>query len=234
MMSPVKINPLKGMAIVLIAIVVPSYFLASCSGEKKEMVEIVFDPQSSYTLKETNVETFISDSGVTRYKVITSTWLMYQKASEPYWYFPDGIYLEKFDTVFNLEASIKADTAHYFQRRSLWQLDGNVDISNMDGVRFETSQLFWDENKGLIYSDSFIMITKGEEVNTGIGFQSNQNLSEYTILNSTGDFTVEKQRRTNRSDSVPVDSAGNAAIPPVNASDTVRSTTVLSPDIKEK
>jgi LPS export ABC transporter protein LptC len=235
MMSHVEINPLKGMAIVLVAVVMPFYFFASCSGEKKDLVEIVFDPQSSYTLKETNVETLISDSGITKCKMITSTWLMYQKALEPYWYFPDGIYLEKFDTVFNMEASIKADTAHYFQRRSLWQLDGNVDISNMDGVRFETSQLFWDENKGIFYSDSFIRITKGEDINTGIGFQANDNMSEYTILNSTGDFSIESRSHTNGSDSVPADSAtGNAAILPANVSDTIISANVLSPDIKER
>ncbi|MDR1381382.1 MAG: LPS export ABC transporter periplasmic protein LptC [Tannerella sp.] len=189
------------MAIVLIAVVIPFYFFASCSGEKKEMVEVTFDPQTSYTLKETNIETFIFDSGIT--KVITPTWLIFGKAAEPYWQFPDGVYLEKFDTAFQLETSIKADTAHYFQRRNLWQLDGNVDISNTDGVRFETAQLFLDQNKGTCYSDSFIRVTKGEDINTGIGFRSNQNMSEYTIFNSTADFSVETQRRTDESDSIP-------------------------------
>jgi LPS export ABC transporter protein LptC len=209
MTNHVGINPLKSMAIALIAIVMPFYFLASCGDEKKEMVEIVFDPQISYTLKETNVKTFISsDSGITR--VIAATWLIFDKASEPYWYFPDSIYLEKFDTAFNLEISIKADTAHYFLRRSLWQLDGNIDISNTDGVRFETSQLFWDQDKRTVYSDSFIKITEGEDIHTGIGFQSNETMSEYEIFNSTADFSVEMQRRTNesKSDSVLIEKEG--------------------------
>ncbi|MDR2679587.1 MAG: LPS export ABC transporter periplasmic protein LptC [Tannerella sp.] len=198
------------MAIALIAVVMPFNFLVSCGGEKKELVDITFDPQTSYTLKETDVETFISDSGITRFKVVAATWLLFGKASEPYQYFPDGFYLEKFDTTFNMEATVKADTARYFQRRNLWQLDGNVDISNTDGVRFETSQMFWDNNKGIIYSDSFIKITEGTgddiRINTGIGFESNENMSEYKIFNTTADFPVELQRRTgeNRVDSVPV------------------------------
>lgn len=209
MTNCVGINPLKSIAIVFIAIVMPLYFLASCGDEKKEMIEIVFDPQISYTLKETNVKTFISsDSGITR--VIAATWLIFDKASEPYWYFPDGVYLEKFDSAFNLETSIKADTAHYFLRRSLWQLDGNIDISNMDGVRFETSQLFGDQDKETFYSDSFIKITEGEDINTGIGFWSNRNMSEYQIFNSTADFSVEMQRRTNenKSDSILIEKEG--------------------------
>jgi LPS export ABC transporter protein LptC len=127
---------------------------------------------------------------------------MFDKAAEPYWYFPDGVYLEKFDTTFNIEASIQADTAHYFRRHSLWQLDGNVDVSNTEGVRLETPQLFWDENKEIIYSDSFVKITKGEDINTGIGFLSNKDLSEYKIFNSTANFVVETQR--NRQDTVSI------------------------------
>ncbi len=184
----------------------PFYFLASCAGEKKEIVEVMFDPETSYTMKETNIEMFISDSGITRYKIITDTWLVFGKASEPYWYFPDAAYIEKFDTVFNVELSARADTARFYQRRGLWQLDGNVDISNAEGVRFETSQLFMDQNKEICYSDSFIVVTKGEKVNTGIGFWSNIDMSEYDIFNSTADLTFEMQRHRQITDSISTDS----------------------------
>lgn len=214
------------MAIVLATVAVPFLLFASCAGEKKETVEMIFDPQTSYTLMETNVHTLISDSGITRYKMIAETILIFGKASEPYWYFPAGIYLEKFDTLFNLEASLKADTAHYFQRRSLWRLDGNVDISNTDGVRFETSQLFWDENKDTFYSDSFIKITKGEDINTGIGFKSNNDMSEYTIFNSAADIAVD-MRRTG--DSIPP-AAADSAGQPGYASDSLP----LPPNAKEQ
>jgi LPS export ABC transporter protein LptC len=238
MMDSVQINPLKGMAIVLVAIVVPFYFFVSCSGDKKEMVEVTFDPETSYTLKETNVETLISDSGVTKIKMITDTWLIFGRASEPYWYFPDGIYLEKFDTAFNVEVSIQADTAHYFQRRNLWQADGNVDILNTDGVRLETSQLFWDRNKETFYSDSFVKITKGEDVNTGIGFLSNKDMSEYKIFNSTANFAVEMLRHGQETDSIPADSASNNETNlvnfPENVQDTIIPSNPQSSDIKEK
>lgn len=205
MIHHVEINPLKGIAIAFITVAMSFPFFVSCDGKKNEIVELTFDPQTSYTLKRTNVETLISDSGITRYKMTADTWLIFGKASEPYWYFPNGVYLEKFDTAFHIEASIKADTAHYYQRRNLWQLDGNVDISNIEGKRFETSQLFWDRNQGIIYSDSFIKITDGEEVQTGIGFKSNQDLSEHRIFHTTADFSVEMRQATNKNDSIPAD-----------------------------
>ncbi len=209
-----QILSLKGITVIISMIVMPLLFMLSCKENKNEMVNITFDPQNSYTLKETNVETLISDSGVTRYKMLTPTWLIFSKADEPYWYFPNGVYLEKFDTVFNVEASIKADTAYYFQNRKLWQLDGKVDISNLEGERFETSQLFWDEGKETIYSDSFIRITKGDYVNTGTRFRSNQDLTVYQIYNSSADIPVNMEKGSAENDSLPDDSLVEAATIP--------------------
>ena len=51
--------------------------------------------------------------------------------------------------------------------------------------------LFWDEKKGKVYSDKFIQIEQEDKVIKGYGFESNQDLTEYEIKNTTGIFTVE-------------------------------------------
>ena len=170
------------------------------------MVEVVFNPQTSYTTKKTNIKSFVSDSGITRYKIITATLLMFDKSSEPYWYFPDGAYLEKFDTLFNIEASVKADTAYYYQRRKLWELKGDVDISNLEGVRFQTEHFFWNEqNVDLpFYTDSFVLVTKPDVIQMGHGFKANKDLSYYEFNNASGEYDVEMRQRTVESDSIPL------------------------------
>ena len=87
--------------------------LVSCGGEKKEIVDVGFDPNNSYTMKATQIVTMVSDSGITRYKVVTAEWLMFDEAEEPYWFFPEKVHLEKFDSLFRVEASVDADTAYY-------------------------------------------------------------------------------------------------------------------------
>ena len=114
----------------------------SCGKENKEVVEVSFDPEKSYTMKALDISTLISDSGITRYRLNTKKWLVFEKAAEPHWYFPDGVYVEKFDTLFRAEASIKADTAYYYDKKGLWKLIGNVKVSSLAGERFETSLLF--------------------------------------------------------------------------------------------
>ena len=194
------------MTIVLLTIVIPLSFLFSCFFEKKEMVDIYFDPQTSYTSKQTNVNTLVSDSGITRFKIVTATFLMYDKAAEPYWFFPHGIYVEKFDTLLNVEASIKADTAYYYQRRTLWEVIGNVDISNLEGVRFQTEHFFWNEQEQNLpfYTDSCVVVTKPDVIQKGFGgFKANKDLSYYEFTDASGEYNIEVQQRSAESDSIP-------------------------------
>lgn len=167
-------------------------FMLSCTGEKKEVVDVRFSPDSTYTMKATDIVTLVSDSGITRYKVVTKEWLMFGEAQEPYWFFPEKLHLEKFDSLFRVEASVDADTAYYYERRNLWKLIGNVKIESLQGERFETELLFWNLDEKKIYSDRFIRITKGAFVNTGIGFESNQTLTQYKIFNSSAEIPLEK------------------------------------------
>ncbi|MCC8144263.1 MAG: LPS export ABC transporter periplasmic protein LptC [Tannerellaceae bacterium] len=166
------------------------FFMISCGGNNKEVVEVEFDPEATYTMKTTDVATLISDSGITRYRLIADEWLIFGKATEPYWYFPEGIYVEKFDTLFVAEGSIKADTAYYFTRKELWELIGNVEIKSLQGENFQTSHLFWDQKEEKMYSDKFIRIEQEDKIITGIGFESNQDMSRYKIFRSQGTFPV--------------------------------------------
>jgi LPS export ABC transporter protein LptC len=175
-----------------VIVVVSLLLSAACSKEKQETVVVAFDPEHTYTMKTTDVSNLISDSGITRYRANASLWLMYEKAEEPYWYFPEGIYLEQFDTLFQVKASIKADTAYYYEKQELWKGIGNVEIRNIEGEYFTTSLVFWDQKAQKIYSDKYIRIEQQEKVLTGIGFESNQSLTKYKIFDSQGIFPVNE------------------------------------------
>lgn len=188
--------------ICMVVVMLLLLFTVSCSKEK-EVVEVAFDPETTYTLKTTEVTTLISDSGVTRYRAKAKEWLSFDKAKDPYWYFPEGIYLERFDTLFQVEASMEADTAYNYEKKKLWKLIGHVKAVSLEGKTFETSLLYLDQKSDKIYSDQYIRIEEDERIVTGIGFESNMNLTQYKIFNSQGVFPV--------SESAPVDSTRNVA-----------------------
>lgn len=170
-------------------------FMASCGKENKEVVEVTFDPENTYTLRTTDVSSLISDSGITRYRMNAKEWLVFGKAKEPYSYFPQGVYVEKFDSLFNVEASVKADTAYYWDKKGLYKLIGHVGILSQEGKKLNTSILYFDQKEDQIYTDEYFELEEGDKIITGIGFKSNQNMTKYKIFNSQGTFPVSDTAR---------------------------------------
>ena len=141
-------------------------------------------------LDGTSVTTLISDSGITRYRIVTDKWLVYDKAKPPYWEFPQGVYLERFDEQLNVNAMLRSDYAHYDEPAQIWHLTGNVHAQNLEGEQFDTPELYWNQQTEKVYSDSVIVITRETSIITGIGFESNQEMSKYTIRKPTGMFPI--------------------------------------------
>lgn len=154
---------------------------ASCTEQNKETIKSFKDVRLVPTLRTTQVSTLISDSGITRYRLVAGEWLVYERVTEPFWKFPKGIYIEKFDSLFHVEASIKADSAYFFESKKLWLLRKNVKIKNFQGEKFETEQLYWDQNLQKIYSDSLIKIEQTDRTIIGFGFESNEAMTHYII-----------------------------------------------------
>lgn len=189
--------------------------LTGCSDDKKSLIGNV-DPETFPTMLTTDVSTFVSDSGYVRYHLISDLWLMFDEASEPYWNFPQGLYMERFDDSMEVISTFVADSAVYLSNKKLWEFDGNVRMKNFDGDRFATEQLFWDQAGKKVYSDSFIHIERIDRILEGYGFESNEEMTEYTILQVSGIFPVpQRQEKTENSISEQPDSI-SAGVPDDN------------------
>ena len=179
--------------IAMLAIVV-LFMLISCSNDKKNVGSPIEEPDSISYLSTYGVTTLISDSGRISYKIEAEEWHIYEKRNPKYWAFEKGAYLEKYDDSLRIEATIKSDTAYFFSDMKLWKLIGNVNIRNQKNERFFTDLLYWDQEKGDIYSDKYIKIEQEDQVTTGIGFRSNQALTNWEILSTEGIYTIEDRK----------------------------------------
>lgn len=143
-------------------------------------------------LDANEVTTLISDSGITRYRISAGRWQIYDKAQSPYWEFPRGIYIERFDEQLEVNASLRSDYAHYDEDAQLWRLEGNVYAVNQEGEIFETPLLFWSQKDERVYSDSTIRITRENSIIVGVGFESNQEMTRYTIMRPRGVIPIKE------------------------------------------
>lgn len=165
--------------------------LVGCKSNDKVRIDAIADRSQIPILDTDSVSTLISDSGITRYRITATQWDIYDKAVPSYWEFPGGIYLEKFNEEYETEASLRADYARYDDVAQIWELDGNVKAMNLKGEQFDTQQLFWNQQTGRVYSDSAITVTRENSIIVGVGFESNQEMTKYTILHPQGVFPIK-------------------------------------------
>lgn len=166
--------------------------MASCREETHVDVARQLHPDRMATMTTHNVSTMISDSGVTQYKIVAPLWEVYDEGNQPHWKFPDGIYLRKYDRKFKVIATIAADSATYFKNQNLWRLDGRVEVTKVPGELFLSQQVFWDQTRGIVYSDSFIHIENPTHMMEGYGFRAKQDFTEYSIRRPLGIFPANR------------------------------------------
>jgi LPS export ABC transporter protein LptC len=154
----------------------------SCKDEVKNTVGLAYDPETVPSMKTHNDTVQISDSGIIRYKVITKTWEIFDKAKDPHWRFPDGFYLEQFDSVFDKVATVKADTVWNYTLRKVWKLKGNVFIHNRKDETITSEELYWDLRQQKVYSNKDVVVDRpGQMILRGSGFEANQQMTSYTF-----------------------------------------------------
>ena len=188
----VNISKLLNSTTIAVSAIVVLISLFSCGNEKKSVAPSVECSDSLAIMSTYGVSTLISDSGRISYRIDAEEWRIFHKRNPPYWAFEKGVYLEKYDRGMNVEATIKCDTAYYFNELRLWKLIGNVNIKNPKNERFYTNLMYWNQEKELIYSDSYIKIEQEDQVTEGIGFSANQNLSVWQIKNTKGIYRIEE------------------------------------------
>ena len=165
--------------------------LVGCTEVQEHTAQAIHDRDSVSVMTSYGVNTLISDSGVIKYKIVTERWDVNTVKNPSYWYFERGVFFEQFDEKFHVEAYIQADTAWYYDQQKLWHLRGRVRIRNINGLIFQSEELFWDGVRHEIYSNVYSKVTTPERSMEGTYFLSDEHMSHYTVSNSKGSFTRE-------------------------------------------
>lgn len=140
------------------------------------------------------INTLISDSGVIRYRLVAEEWDIYNNEPKPTtWKFMKGMLMERFDEKFHIDLFVQSDTSYLHEQR-LWELRGRVVVRNVKGDVFHTEELFWDMNKHEMWSNKYIRINTPERELEGTEFHSNEQMTQYYVINSVGAFPVEENQ----------------------------------------
>ncbi len=181
----------------------------ACNNQKEHTAPAINERDSVSMMKSYGISTLISDSGVMKYRIIAERWEVNEVLNPPRWIFKRGIFIEQFDEKFHAEAYIQADTAFYYNIKKLWHLIGNVRVKTVDGLRFNSEELYWDQNRHELYSYRFSKVTTPERQLEGTYFISDEQMKHYTVSNSVGAFNREendnKKNETAKGDTAKTD-----------------------------
>lgn len=193
-----KTNIISLAAVISTAVLL--FSTSSCNDKDETKGPVVGIRDSLPILKSVGVSTLISDSGVIRYKMISEDWYIYDKKEPTYWSFEKGLFIEKFDEAYHLDAFISCDTAYYYDKKELWELRGRVFVKNLKGETFKTSLLYWDQLAHRIYSDQYMEIDGETRQLSGYNFSSNEQMTDYIIHSSKGLFPLKDTDTTPQPD----------------------------------
>ena len=185
------------------------YFAAmlmmACSEQQEHTAPPIYDRDSASMMTSYGVNTLISDSGVIKYKIVTERWDVNTVRQPPRWTFEKGIFLEQFDEKFHVEGYINADTAWYYDQQKLWELRGRVHIRNVNGLIFDSEELFWDGITHEFYSHKFSKVVTPERTLQGTYFRSDEHMAHYEVSNSVGSFQSEDLDSDQNQNTAPAD-----------------------------
>ena len=192
-------TPIRHTCEAIVLLTIALLVFVSCSRSSKQYTDAVTNRDSVPGLTTFDIETLISDSGVVRYRILADRWDVYDQLTPPKWAFEEGVYLEKFTDSLTINATVRADTAYYYDQNKLWELYGHVHIENLEGEIFDTDTLFWNQDTERVWSEAYIRIEKANgTVVTGYGFTSNQQFTDYRIRRTQGIFPIEENDRATR------------------------------------
>ncbi len=165
--------------------------LAACQEQVEHTAPAIRARDSVAVMTSYGVNTLISDSGVIKYRIVTERWEVNSNRNPSRWTFDKGILLEQFDEKFHINSYIQSDTAYYYDQQKVWKLYGRVRVLTKDGLRFNSEQLVWDQNKHELSSNVFSKLVTPERTLQGSHFWSDEKMTRYYVSNSKGSFVKE-------------------------------------------
>lgn len=103
----------------------------------------------------------------------------------------DGVEVKIFDDEMNVTTKLTSNYAIDSTYASKMEAKGNVLVVNAKGETLNTEELLWNKKTEQITSDVFVKITTADQIIMGTGLISNQDFTEYRILEPSGIISID-------------------------------------------
>jgi len=101
--------------------------------------------------------------------------------------FSDNVLVDFYDEMGNHTSQLTSDKGRLNESSNNVEAFGNVVVVSDSGITLQTEKIWWDNATEKVVSDQFVTITTAEQDTLyGVGFESDQNLSNWIIKEVRG------------------------------------------------
>ena len=168
--------------------------LFSCEGNLKGVQQMDI-PEDAPQSIGTGINLKYIDSGLVVATLRSETMLDFSNKEFPYREFPDGLMVEFFDEE-RKKNTVTAEYGVVYNETGLIDLQGNVVVVTSDSTKLMADQLYWDQNRNWVFTDRPNTIRfKNGALNEGLGFDSNQEFSNFRSRSNVGVQILEEDKQ---------------------------------------
>ena len=146
------------------------------------------------SITEKNLKTVFTDSGKLQLILTAPILEQIENTDSPFTEFKSGIKVLFYNGHKDPVGSVYAKYARYTDSKSLWELRDSVVVLNEENEKLETELLFWNQQKGLIYTERFVKITTKDQIIQGTGFESDTRLTKRKIRNVSATIYLHNEK----------------------------------------
>lgn len=165
------------------AAILSCFLFLACENDQKTLDE--WTKPRVLVEEAKNIETFLSQGGSLRAKLWAPYMLRYT-SDTIYVEFPHTLHVNFFDSLGRVDSHLDANYGKYYENLNKVYLRDSVLVYNMQGDTLRTPDLWWDQNKGVFYTDKDVWIRKEGTVLLGKGMDARQDLSDIHITQVRG------------------------------------------------
>lgn len=163
-----------------------------CKNDPKEINALVTKGAQQEDKAE-DVTILYSDNGHVKMKLYAKEFVKNDVAKPPYTEMRRGLKVEFFDDSLNVESTLNARYARYYEKQNNILIRDSIVIVNKKGEKLNTEELVWNQSAKKLFTQKFVKITTPTQVMYGDGLEANEDFTWYRILNPKGIVAVDKK-----------------------------------------
>jgi LPS export ABC transporter protein LptC len=136
-----------------------------------------------------NVESYLSQAGVVKAK-LTSPFMLRYYDSMPRVEFPQTLHVDFYNDSLVMESYLNAKRGYYYEQQNRVVLIDSVVVIRVNGDTLKTQELYWEQNLHKLFTKSDVEIRQKTKTIYGKGFESDEQLRNFTIDSVKGVLLV--------------------------------------------